>query len=179
MFLQYFTRNENKDKIIARNIFNNLILTSKIILKKLLLKKEISFNDSFELVSLLIICFFFSSKYNKNFDYIKLNQNIMNYFTSDLDHSMRLLGVSDMKISKHVKHYVKKFYHRLSILKEIFLKKKDVDFQNYLIKFNLIASNQDDINAKHFFNKLLIFIERIKNAEQSEDIELIFNEIFN
>ena len=44
----------------------------------------------------------------------------MNIFTEDLDYSLRLHGVGEMSIGKHVKFYLKKFYFRISSYEKIF-----------------------------------------------------------
>ena len=68
----------------------------------------------------------------------------MNLFIKDLDHSLRLSGIGDMSIGKHVKLYLKKFYFRISILEKIFINKDFKEFEKYLIKYALI--NKKNLN---------------------------------
>ena len=119
MILQYFKSNENIDKEEAKLLYITVIKLSKLIITKNIDKIENNFNSSFEITSLLLISIFFGSK-KLSFKYKNVNQEIMNLFISDIDNSLRLSGVSDMKIGKKVKLYLKKFYFRVSKLESIF-----------------------------------------------------------
>ena len=51
---------------------------------------------------------------NNRKKYLKVNDELISLFISDLDESLREKGIGDMSIGKYVKSYVKKFYFRIS-----------------------------------------------------------------
>ena len=80
-------------------------------------------NSSFEITTIILFCIFNGYKKDRVNFTIKntnLNQELMNFFINDLDHSLALSGIGDMSIGKYVKTYVKKFYFRLNKLEKIF-----------------------------------------------------------
>ena len=83
MILQYFIKNENKDKKLANDIYLDLVNLAKEIFAKedLHLKKD--FNSSFELMSFFIFAIFYSYMGQNSFK--KTNQEIMNLYILDLD----------------------------------------------------------------------------------------------
>ena len=112
---------------------------------------------TFEIISILLSMIFFSLK-NKSKNEKKFNQELMNIFIKDLDYSLRQLGISDIKIGKYVKHYIKKFYFRSSQLDRIFSKDNKNDFISFITDINLIKS------IKHDRNFLLVFYNKINNT---------------
>jgi len=178
MILHYLKKKENKDQELIDFIYVEIIKSANIIINKDLRFKKTDFNITFEVVSMLLFCFFISQ--NEKFDKNRkiFNQGLMNLFIKDIDHSLRLTGL-DMNLGKYVKKYVKKFYYRLSKFKEIIKEKDKKNFINYLSSYNLIDSNKniDDIT------KELIFFDRLQElSKMSQNIEnnrFLFKKIFN
>ena len=92
-------------------------------------------------------------EYNRKL-YLKVNDELMSLFISDLDESLREKGIGDMSIGKYVKSYVKKFYYRI---------RKFPDDNN-------LYNNQS-------FIEYLKMIDSIKNDDYS-NVSRIFNEKF-
>mgnify|MGYP000960634471 FL=1 len=67
----------------------------------------------------------------------------MDLFIKDLDHSFRISGVSDMKIGKTVKLYVKKFYFRLNKVESIFDKQRKDQLSEYIQSLDIFDNNND------------------------------------
>ena len=178
MILQYFKKKENKDKKIANKLYHEIIETNKLIIKnkKHYLKND--FNSVFEITTFLLFFIFYMLKKEKLLKNIK--QELMNIFISDLDHSFKLKGISDIKIGKYVKFYVKKFYFRIKELDKIML---DLDIHKlsiYLEKLDIFVST--DIKDHHilitFLNKKLTYLR--DNSQKYDNIrEISFLEIFN
>ena len=171
MILHYFKSKENKDKKLAINIYPDLIKIVEHIINKNnnLIKKD--FENSFQIFSILLFCFFYSKKRKYNHD--ALSQELLNIFIKDLDFSFRRIGISDMKIGKHVKSYVKKFYFRVKKLEPIFESKDYDQFRSYIIELNFI-SNKDDrddviLYLYKFSNKL---IKNLKNNNINRELFL-------
>ena len=175
MFLHYFKKNEIKEKKVSEYLFHQIIENAKKISKKEFFMNNNDFDSTFEIVSLLIISLFYGSKNNNNEDKI-INQELMNIFISDLDISLRLTGVGDMKIGKHVKYYVKKFYFRLPKLELVFDNQDYKKFKQYLLEFQFISMNDDNLKSKLLYKDLLILQKRCKNKHQ---IKSIFINLFN
>ena len=157
MILQYFKKKENKYKIKSDNIYFNILNKSKILLNKKYFK-EINFNASFELISILLIFFL---KFLKDKDLSskkRVSEELMKNLVNDLDKSLRDAGISDMSIGKYVKKYVKKFYYRLKILDPIFEKDNHLEFLHYLNSLEFIDKNISEDLA----NDLLQFFSQIK-----------------
>ena len=152
MVLQYFKRKENKEKIIAEDLYKKILYQSNNILKKNTFFEDHDYNSSFEIISIILVIFI---KLNINFEiknYKKINEYLVNTFVSDLDESLRVKGIGDMSIGKYVKSYVKKFYFRLS---KFPLKIDEMDedsFLNYFNNFEFINSNRNKEASKVFVN---------------------------
>ena len=83
--------------------------------------------------------------------YLKINDELVSLFISDLDESLREKGIGDMSIGKYVKSHVKKFYYRVSKFpKDNNLYKNDI-FIEYLKMTDLIK-NDDYANVSRKFN---------------------------
>mgnify|MGYP006146071227 CR=1 FL=1 len=166
MILHYFKKKENKDKINAEFIYNNIIDYVKILVneKNLYIKKDL--NSSFEITSFLLCSLFYGVKVNSNGNNKKITQELMRLFINDLDHSFRISGVSDMKIGKTVKLYVKKFYYRVKKLEVIFEEKKIDQYEDYIENLDIFYEN--DSKKKlilMLYNNSKILIDGIKNDE--------------
>ena len=82
--------------------------------------------------------------------YLKVNEELISLFISDLDESLREKGIGDMSIGKYVKSYVKKFYFRISK----FPNENNLDneiFIEYLKLINIIK-NDDYVTVSRKFN---------------------------
>ncbi len=157
MILQYFFKKENKDKKIAKLIYNDLLKASNSFLMKNEFFLNKNYNTSFELVSIFLIFYINKNIFNKIKNYQRINDNLISIFISDLDESLRTKGIGDMSIGKYVKSYVKKFYFRL----KKFPKKNHLDSNdilNYLKIFYFIHRN-DQKNAS------LLILEVFKKIE--------------
>tara|TARA_Y100000591_G_C21671270_1_gene613044 strand:+ start:227 stop:709 length:483 start_codon:yes stop_codon:yes gene_type:complete len=141
MILQYFTKKENKERVIAEKIYKKILAESTSFLKKndFFISKD--FNSSFEIVSMILIMHFEFNISKKIHNYKVINEILLKLFISDLDETLRIKGIADTSIGKYVKAYVKKFYFRLSK----FPKNNKIDngeeVINYLKYFNLISPN--------------------------------------
>ena len=83
--------------------------------------------------------------------YLKVNDELLSLFISDLDGSLREKGIGDMSIGKYVKSYVKKFYFRLSKFPDDNNLYKNESFIEYLKLIDLIK-NDDYVNVSRKFN---------------------------
>ena len=158
MILQYFKKKENEFKIKSDKIYLNILNKSKSFLNKKFFN-EINFSTSFELISILLI---YHLKFFKNKDMTSkklVNEELMKNLVSDLDKSLRDVGISDMSIGKYVKKYVKKFYYRLKILDPIFENDNNEELLNYLNSLEFVNKN----NSNELINILSKFFMEIKN----------------
>ncbi len=139
MILQYFKKKENEYKITADKLYLEILHKARLIIKKNYFI-EINFDSSFEIITILLV--FYIKNFNKD-DSIKknkVNEELIKIFISDLDKSMREIGIGDMSIGKHVKKYVKKFYYRVKILDPLIndlLSKEFIDYLNSLKLINI------------------------------------------
>jgi hypothetical protein len=175
MILQYFKKKENKDKLLANIIFSLSIDASKLIIQNKI-KNNKDFHVSFEVLSILLFCIFYGLKSNKIFKKEQINQELMNLFVNDLDYSFRRLGVSDIKIGKHVKSYLKKFYFRVSLLEKIFLKDNNFDiFLEYLSSYQIIDDLVDNSKILSMYNDAKLLVSRCEN---DQNIRFIYKGLF-
>ena len=160
MFLHYFKKKETEDKKIAELVYQKIInnVNSIILRNSKVLKKDI--NTTFEITSIILISIFFGSKLKKNNDSILILQEIMNLFTADLDYSFRVYGIGDLRLGKHVKFYIKKFYFRISNYEKIF-------------------ENSDKDNFVSFISKLKIFHEMTNKKLVIEFLYDVSNKLIN
>ena len=152
MILQYFKKKENKEQIIAAKQYKKIISESNIFLNENNFFKEKNYKTSFEIVSIFLIMFIRKNllEINKRF-YLKVNDELISLFISDLDESLREKGIGDMSIGKYVKSYVKKFYFRISKFPNDKNLYKNESFIEYLKSIDLIK-NDDYVNVSRKFN---------------------------
>ena len=153
MILQYFKKKENKEQIIANEQYKKILAESSIFLDENNFFRIKDYNISFEIVSIFLIMFIRKNllEYNRKL-YLKVNDELMSLFISDLDESLREKGIGDMSIGKYVKSYIKKFYFRLSHFpKNIDNLNKD-DFCQYLNYFDFIKDNKEIEASEKFLN---------------------------
>lgn len=150
MLLQHLFKKENKDQLLADKIYNDMILLMVDFFKFNKAKIDKNFINSFYMSSFFLFFIFYclksnSSSYSKN-----ISQLIMNNFINDIDHTLKLEGIGDMKIGKYVKYYIKKFYFYLKIFEKN-TNDNFLDLTNFLECNNLFRL----INIQNSDNELL------------------------
>ena len=168
MILHYFKYKENKDKKDANFVYLEIIKNVNLIIKKSNYKKKTEFNYLFEILCILLIAIFFGSKKKSNNNLSLFTDELMKLFINDLDHSLRLSGISDMRIGKYVKDYTKKFYYRIKFLDKIFHKKDPNLFIEYLHNFDILDNDYDKSKINEIYLDLNLLIKRtilVKNKQ--------------
>ena len=159
MILQYFKKKENKEQITAANQYKKIITESNIFLNENNFFKERNYRTSFEIVSIFLIMFIRRNllENHRNF-YLKVNDELISLFISDLDESLRAKGIGDISIGKYVKSYVKKFYFRIKKFPDDNNLYKNDSFMEYL-KITDLIKNEDYVKvSRKFNNKFAEFI---------------------
>ena len=152
MILQYFKKKENKEQIIAYKQYKKILLESKNFLNHNNFFKNKDYRTSFEIVSIFLIMFIRKNLLeNDRKQYLKINDELISLFISDLDESLRQKGIGDMSIGKYVKSYVKKFYFRISKFPNNNNLYKNESFIEYL-KVTDLFKNDDYIDVSRKFN---------------------------
>ena len=163
MILQYFKKKENKEQIIAVDQYKKILTESKFFLNNNDFFKIKDYKTSFEIVSIFLIMFIRKNLLENNRKkYLKVNDNLMSLFISDLDESLRAKGIGDMSIGKYVKSYVKKFYFRISKFPKDNNLYKNEFFIEYL-KVTQLFKNDEYINVSRKFNDLFMVFLKSKN----------------
>ena len=153
MILHYFKRKENKDKKIAEEQYKKILEISKIFINENNLFMTKNYNTSFEIVTIFIIFHIKLnlSKFNRSRS-LKINEDLISFFVSDLDESLREKGIGDMSIGKYVKSYVKKFYFRIRKFPVDNNLYNSQSFIEYLKMIDLIK-NDDYANVSRIFDE--------------------------
>ena len=152
MILQYFKKKENKEQIIAAEQYKKILAESNLFLNENNFFKVKNYKISFEIVSIFLIMFIRINLLENNRKlYLKVNDELLSLFISDLDESLREKGIGDMSIGKYVKSYVKKFYFRISKFPDDNNLYKNEAFLEYLKLIDLIK-NDDYVNVSRKFN---------------------------
>ena len=152
MILHYFKKKENKEQIIAIEQYKKILAESKLFLNENDFFKIKNYKISFEIVSIFLIMFIRINLLENNRKlYVKVNDELLSLFISDLDESLREKGIGDMSIGKYVKSYVKKFYFRISKFPDDNNLYKNETFIEYLKLIDLIK-NDDYVNVSRKFN---------------------------
>ncbi len=153
MILQYLKKKENKEQKIASKQYKKIISESIIFIKENNFFKTRDYKVSFEIVSIFLIMFIrINLLENNRKKYLKVNDELVSLFISDLDESLREKGIGDMSIGKYVKSYVKKFYFRVSKFPVDNMLYNNESFIEYLKLTNLIK-NDDYVNVSRKFNE--------------------------
>ena len=152
MILQYFKKKENKEQIIAIGQYKKILTETNLFLNENNFFKVKNYKVSFEIVSIFLIMFIRINllEYNRKL-YLKVNDELLSLFISDLDESLREKGIGDMSIGKYVKSYVKKFYFRISKFPDDNNLYKNKAFIEYLKLIDFIK-NDDYVNVSRIFN---------------------------
>ena len=153
MILHYLRQKENKDQSKANIIYTDIIDLVNLFFKNNININKRNFLNTFYLTSFFLFVTFYITKSNFNKNSKIISQNLMDNFINDLDHTLSLEGVGDMKIGKFVKFYVKKFYYYLKI------------FDKHVSKDNTIIVN-DFFLENGFFSDFTL---------ESEQVEIIYN----
>ena len=161
MILQYFKKKENKEQIIATEQYKKILLESKNFLDQNDCFKVKDYKTSFEIISIFLIMFIRKNLSESNRKkYLKINEELVSLFISDLDESLREKGIGDMSIGKYVKSYVKKFYFRITKFPPNNNLYKNKSFIDYL-KLTDLFKDEDIINVSRKFDD--IFKKLINN----------------
>ena len=159
MILQYFKKKENKEQIIATKQYKKIISESNLFLNENRFFKVKNYNISFEIVSIFLIMFIRKNLLENNRNlYLKVNDELLSLFISDLDESLREKGIGDMSIGKYVKSYVKKFYYRISKFPKDNNLYKNETFIEYLKITDLIKNDEYVYVSRKFNEKFNEFI---------------------
>tara|TARA_Y100001970_G_C14079134_1_gene773693 strand:+ start:536 stop:1021 length:486 start_codon:yes stop_codon:yes gene_type:complete len=159
MILQYFKKKENKEQSIAKEQYKKILFESNIFLKSNNFFKVKNYKTSFEIVSIFLIMFIRINLLEDNKKkFIKVNDELISLFISDLDESLREKGIGDMSIGKYVKSYVKKFYFRISKFPEDNDLYKNKQFIDYLKMTNLFENDAYNNVSRKFNEKFINFI---------------------
>ena len=152
MILQYFKKKENKEQIIAVKQYKKILAESNLFLNENNFFKIKNYKISFEVVSIFLIMFIRINLLENNRKlYLKVNDELLSLFISDLDESLREKGIGDMSIGKYVKSYVKKFYFRISKFPDDNNLYNNKSFIEYLKLIDLIK-NDNYVNVSRKFN---------------------------
>ena len=152
MILQYLKKKENKEQIIAIEQYKKIISESNLFLNENNFFKLKNYKTSFEIVSIFLIMFIRKNLLENNRKvFLKVNDELITLFISDLDESLREKGIGDISIGKYVKSYVKKFYFRISKFPNDNNLYKNESFIEYLQITDLIK-NDDYVNVSRKFN---------------------------
>ena len=142
MIIQHFLK-KNTSKNYAQKVYLEVLSKSKLFIKNnyFFIKKD--FNNSFEIISIFLIFLLHNNKNNKvNKELIELSEYLIQTFISDLDESLRAIGIGDMSIGKYVKSYVKKFYFRLKNFDQLMISDDNIAVKEYLASLNFIENNE-------------------------------------
>ena len=152
MILQYLKKRENKEQIIATEQYKKILFESNRFINENNFFKTKDYKTSFEIVSIFLIMFIRKNLLENNKKiYLKVNDELVSLFISDLDESLREKGIGDMSIGKYVKSYVKKFYFRISKFPKNNNLYKNELFIEYL-KITDLFKNDDYVDVSRKFN---------------------------
>ncbi len=166
MILHYFKKKENKEQITAFNQYKKILFESKIFLRDNNFFTEKDYKTSFEIVSIFLIMFIRKNLLeNQRKYYLKVNEELVSLFISDLDESLREKGIGDMSIGKYVKSYVKKFYFRISKFPIDNNLYKNNSFIEYLKFTDLIKTDSYEKVSRKFNEKFSDFLNN-SNLDQ-------------
>ena len=159
MILQHFKKKDNKEQIIAIEQYKKILAESNLFLNENNFFKEKNYKISFEIVSIFLIMFIRINLLKDDRKlHLKVNDELISLFISDLDESLREKGIGDMSIGKYVKSYVKKFYFRLSKFPDDNNLYKNESFLEYLKLIDSIKNNDYVDVSRKFNDKFTEFI---------------------
>ena len=156
MILQYFKKKENEYKKIADKFYIKILSISKDLIKDNIFKK-VDFESSFELISIILVFYLKVFKEKNLLKYKKINDELIKNFISDLDNTLREVGIGDMSIGKYVKRYVKKFYYRVKVIDALldnYNEKKLINYLNSLKNINKQYTSKLSLNLIDIYQNL-------------------------
>ena len=162
MILQYFKKKENKEQIIANEQYKKILSESIKFLNEndFFIVKD--YKTSFEIISIFLIMFIRKNLLRDNrSQYLKVNEELISLFISDIDESLREKGIGDMSIGKYVKSYVKKFYFRISKFPNVNNLDNNETFIEYLKLTNIIKNDDYATVSRKFNEKFSDFINSL------------------
>ena len=158
MILQHFKKKDNKEQIIAIEQYKKILAESNLFLNENNFFKVKNYKTSFEIVSIFLIMFIRINLLKDDRKlYLKVNDELISLFISDLDESLREKGIGDMSIGKYVKSYVRKFYFRISKFPDDNNLYKNESFIEYLKITELIKTEDYVIVSRKFNDKFVEF----------------------
>ena len=161
MLLQYFKKKENEYKVIADNIYLDILSKSKELINDDFFK-QVNFDSAFEIISIILIFYLKIFKDYNTKKYKIINDLLVKNLIFDLDKTMREIGIGDMSIGKHVKKYVKKFYYRIKIIDPILDNCNEEKINQYL---KTIKYTDSQFSSKMAVNLMIIYKKIKKNEE--------------
>ncbi|MDC3023779.1 hypothetical protein OA170_02735, partial [Pelagibacteraceae bacterium] len=97
MLLQYLKKKENKEQKIALEQYKKIIFESNIFLNANNFFRVKDYKTSFEIVSIFLIMFIRKNLMEDNRkEFLKVNDELISLFISDLDESLREKGIGDI-----------------------------------------------------------------------------------
>ena len=161
MILQYFKKKENEYKKIADKIYVSTLLKSKELSKDNFFK-EVNFDSSFELISIILIFYLKTFKNINKSKYQQINDELVKNLINDLDKTLREIGIGDMSIGKYVKKYVKKFYYRIKVIDEILDNYNKERFVEFLKSIKTVNNNTSQMATE----LMIIYVKIKQNAKK-------------
>ena len=124
--------------------------------------KEVNFDSSFELISIILIFYLKTFKNINKSKYQQINDELVKNLINDLDKTLREIGIGDMSIGKYVKKYVKKFYYRIKVIDEILDNYNKERFVEFLKSIKTVNNNTSQMATE----LMIIYVKIKQNAKK-------------
>ena len=176
MILQYLFQKENKEKVIAKSIYTNVLDISNNYLSNNKFFSNKNFKSSYEIIVFFLLLSLKINSKNKLRNYEKINQYLVDCFVNDLDETFRIQGIGDMSIGKYVKKYVKRFYYRITKFDDLVQLEQPKTFLDYFMLFNVInlknitSSTFCEITEKSYKNIEKMIYSKTKGYNPNKNI---------
>ena len=155
MILHYLRQKENKDQAKANIIYTDIINLVNLFFKNNINFDKRNFLNTFYITSFFLYITFYITKSNLDKNSKIISQNLMDNFINDLDHTLSLEGIGDMKIGKFVKFYVKKFYYYLKIFDKRVSKKNTIKVNEFFIENGFFSDFNLEFEQVEIIYKLI------------------------